>query len=75
MTFVTSRIVADALREVERIREGFVHGAAELADAPHLSHWTVEAQSAGLLYLIGEVSGHPLIDDGWCTTSAVLALT
>lgn len=74
MSSVSQKTLAAALKEVARIRTGFVPGPSELADAPILSHWVVETLPGGGLYLIGEVSGHPQIADGWCTTSAVLAI-
>lgn len=65
--------VAAGLREAARIAAGFVPGEAELAGAPLLSSWIVEVQPGGLIRLVGSVSGHPTISDGWCTTSVVLA--
>ena len=73
MTMLTDEAIAAGLREWTRIRNGFVPGEAELAGAPVLSHWTVEVLPGGLPYLIGEVSGHPQLADGWCTTSVLLA--
>lgn len=73
MSILTREIVAAGLREAARIAAGFVPGEAELAGAPLLSHWAVEAQPGGLVRLVGIVSGHPSIRDGWCTTSPVLA--
>ncbi len=74
MSALSQETLAAALKDVARIRTGFVPGPAELADAPILSHWAVETLLGGGLYLIGEVSGHPRIADGWCTTSAILAI-
>ena len=73
MTILTQEAIAADLRELARIKTGFVPGEAELSAAPILSHWTAEVSSGGLFYLIGEVSGHPKLEDGWCTTSVVLA--
>lgn len=73
MTILTRDIVVAGLREAARIAAGFVPGEAELAGAPLLSNWAVEAQPAGTVRLVGVVSGHPFIRDGWCTTSVVLA--
>lgn len=73
MSTLTRETLDAALEEVARIRDGFVPGSAELTDAPLLSHWTAGAPPGGLLCLIGEVTGHPKIADGWCTTSVLLA--
>lgn len=73
MGTVTRETLAAALKEVARIRDGFLPGPAELADAPILSHWSVEPLPGGMICLIGEVAGHPKLADGWCTTSVVLA--
>jgi hypothetical protein len=72
MTILTQDAIAAGLRELARIKDGFTPGEAELSASPILSHWTIELSSGGLLYLIGEISGHPRLADGWCTTSAVL---
>lgn len=74
MSTLTREALEAALEEVARIRDGFVPGSAELADAPLLSHWTFEALPGGMIYLLGEVTGHPKIADGWCATSVVLAV-
>lgn len=73
MSRLSKQAVAAGLREAARLKAGFVPGETELAGAPLLSHWVVEPVSGGLVRLFGEVSGHPLLPDGWCTTSAVLA--
>jgi hypothetical protein len=74
MSSLSRETLAAALKEIVRIRTGFVPGPAELADAPILSHWTAETLPGGGLYLVGEVSGHPRTADGWCTTSVILAI-
>ena len=73
LTLLTEEAIAAGLRELARIRDGFAPGEAELADAPVLLHWTAEALPGGLLCLICVVSGHPLLADGWCRTSVMLA--
>lgn len=73
MSIPTKDILAAGLREAARIAAGFVPGETELADAPLLSNWVAEAPFGGNLRLIGMVSGHPSIPDGWCTTSVVRA--
>lgn len=72
MSTVTRETLAAALEEVARIKDGFVPGPTELADAPVLSHWSVEVLPGGMICLIGQVAGHPRLADGWCTTSVVL---
>lgn len=73
MSSLPKETVAAGLREAARIRSGFVPGEAELADAPLLSGWAVQPLAAGLVRLVGFVSGHPLLPDGCITTSAILA--
>lgn len=73
MSILSKQAVAAGLREAARIDAGFVPGEAELADAPLLSNWCAELQPSGLVRLVGIVTGHPFIADGWCTTSPVLA--
>ncbi|KFC68200.1 hypothetical protein FF80_01924 [Devosia sp. LC5] len=65
--------VAAGLREAARIRAGAVPGAAELANAPLLTGWAVQPMPGGLVRLVGFASGHPLLQDGCITTSAILA--
>lgn len=74
MSIATKDILAAGPREAARIAAGFVPGETELANAPLLSSWVVEAQFGGAAHLIGMVSGHPSVPDGWCTTSVVLAV-
>lgn len=47
--------LAAALEEVARIRDGFVPGPAELADAPILSQWNAKVQPGGMICLIEEL--------------------
>ncbi|MGB3337167.1 MAG: DUF6634 family protein [Devosia sp.] len=73
MSIANKEIVAAGLREANRIAAGFAPGEAELAGAPMLSDWAVEPQPGGIVRMVGIVTGHPSIRDGWCTTSPVLA--
>lgn len=73
MSVLPKETVAAGLLETARIRSGFVLGEAELADAPLLGGWAVQPFAAGLVRLVGFVSGHPLLPDGCITTSAILA--
>lgn len=41
MTILSDEAIAASLRELARIRDGFIPGEAELAGAPVLSDWTV----------------------------------
>lgn len=61
MGTLTRETLAAALEEVAR--SGTAPGPAELANAPLLSQWTAEALP-GMIYLAGEVTGHPKIDVG-----------
>lgn len=72
MSILTKEILEAGLREATRIAEGFKPGEAELADAPLLIDWAVEPLFDGLVRLVGQVRGHPLIPDGWITTSPLL---
>jgi hypothetical protein len=73
MSILPKETVAAGLLEAARIRSRFVPGEAELADAPLLSGWAVQPLAAGLVRLVGFVSGHPLLPDGCITTSSILA--
>lgn len=73
MSILSRETVAAGLREAARIRSGYVPGEAELADAPLLAGWAVQPMPGGLFRLVGFVSGHPLLQDGCITTSAILA--
>ena len=72
-TILSKEAIAAGLREAARIAEGHVPNDTDLTNAPLLSLWAVERQPGGMVRLIGVVSGHPSIADGWCTTSVVLA--
>lgn len=73
MSILTRQIVAAGLREAARVAAGYVPNETDLAGAPLLSGWAVEPQEPDLIRLVGIVTGHPSIPDGWCTTSIVLA--
>lgn len=73
MSILTKEVVVAGLREAARIAAGYVPSEADLAGAPLLSHWVIELQDHDLIRLVGVVSGHPSVPDGWCTTSIVLA--
>lgn len=73
MSTLSKETAAAGLREAARIRSGVVPGAADLAAAPLLTGWAVQPMPGGLFRLVGFVSGHPLLQDGCITTSAILA--
>ena len=74
MAILSKASVLAGLGEAIRIRQGHSPDATDLADAPVLSGWALEPISAGMVRLVGVVQGHPLLEDGSCTTSAVLAI-
>lgn len=43
----------------------------DLSSAPQLSDYTIATGPKGLLRLVGQVSGHPRLDDRWITTSPI----
>ena len=73
MSILSMEVITAGLREAERIKAGFVPGEAQLADAPLLTDWVAQPLPGGLVRFVGFVSGHPLLQDGWITTSVVLA--
>lgn len=74
MSILSRQAIAAGLREAGRIENGYVPTKADLTDAPILSDWMIEPLRGGLYRLVGTVSDHPSIRDGWCTTSPVLAI-
>lgn len=73
MSILSKKTIAAGLREAALIGAVGVPGAAELAGAPLLTGWIVQPMPGGLFRLVGFVSGHPLLQDGCITTSAILA--
>ena len=49
------------------------HVANKPKPGPVLRNWRRIAVDGGMAILIGEVSGHPLLGDGWMTSSPLLA--
>ncbi|HWV21799.1 MAG TPA: DUF6634 family protein [Devosia sp.] len=74
MSRLSRETLAVGLRAALRIQQGELPTEADLAAAPHLDGWAIEEITPGLSRLIGVVSGHPKIADGWCTTSVLLVL-
>jgi hypothetical protein len=61
-----------AIAAAQRLRDEHLPTAEELAAAPLLNDWLAEPLAERVVRLVGVVSGHPSIANGWCTTSAVL---
>ena len=59
---------------LRRIRDGDLPCGAELERLPLLDHWAI-AIDGPVRLLIGVVSNHPLLDDGWCTTSPLMFIS
>ncbi|MCF1742051.1 DUF6634 family protein [Paradevosia shaoguanensis] len=74
MSLLTRDTVLAGLRAARRIQQGHLPTQAELAAAPVLSNWVLAEEPGNLFRLAGMVSGHPLLADGWCTTSIVLVM-
>ena len=50
------------------------HDENEGNPGPTLRNWRRIVVGGGMAFLIGEVSGHPLLNDGWMTSSPLVAL-
>lgn len=74
MSILSRQAIAAGLREAGRIKNGYMPTKADLTDAPILSNWMIEPLRGGVYRLVGTVSSHPSIRDGWCTTSPMLAI-
>ena len=74
MAKLTITAVQEGLRAAIDIRNGNLPIEAQLDEAPVLSQWVLSEVGSGLHCLVGIVSGHPLLDPGWCTTSVVLVM-
>lgn len=74
MSPLSHETIAAGLQAAMRIREGELPTNADLAAAPRLEGWAIEEVLPGLFRLVGVVSGHPEIADGWCSTSVLLVL-
>lgn len=49
------------------------HVASKTKPGPELRNWRRIAIGGETAFLIGEVSGHPLLPDGWMTSSPLIA--
>lgn len=74
MSRLSSDIVSAGLRAAIHLKEGHLPTAADPQAAPLLSDWALAVEPASVYRLVGVVSGHPIIADGWCTTSVVLVI-
>jgi len=71
---LTRDTVMAGLQAARHIQQGHLPTEADLAAAPVLSNWVLADEPGNLFRLAGMVSGHPLLADGWCTTSIVLVM-
>lgn len=70
---IPAEVFDEAMCELARLNAGHVPSDSDLAAAPLLTDYIVE--SCGHLYrLYGVVKDHPVLDDGWCTTSPLIAV-
>ena len=74
MSRLSRETLAAGLRAALRIQEGELPTDADLAAAPRLEGWAIEEVEANLYRLVGVVTGHPTVADGWCTTSVLLVI-
>lgn len=73
MSRVSAKTLKRALRDWEKLSNGHSPSPEDLSDAPLLTDWEPRWTATGLMYLVGEVRGHPKLADGPCSTSLVLA--
>ena len=71
---LSNEMLLAGLSAAIKLSEGVLPTEAELADAPLLTGWVLGQEQGGYSQLGGFVSGHPILDDGWCWTSVVLYL-
>ena len=74
MVTLNREAVISGLRAAARIRAGVMPTESELTSAHKMESWGLEPVGGGLHRLIGVVSGHPEVPDGFCHTSVVLVL-
>ncbi|WP_332700989.1 DUF6634 family protein [Devosia sp.] len=72
MSRLSRQTAVAGLRAARRLHEGERPTNADLAVAPLLEGWALEEVAPGLFRLVGVVTGHPLLADGWCSTSVLL---
>jgi hypothetical protein len=74
MSILPRETVIAGLEAARKIKEGHLPTNEDLSDAPILADWALGDSSNDLVRLVGWVTGHPLLDDGWITTSVLLAI-
>ena len=74
MSMLTREAIAAGLRAAAKIKAGQLPTEEDLADAPALNGWAFRNAPDDLVRLVGWVTDHPLLEDGWITTSVVLAI-
>ena len=74
MNVLTREAVIAGLEAARKIKEGELPTEEDLANAPTLTGWAFSDKPNDLVRLIGWVNNHPLLGDGWITTSVVLAI-
>ncbi|MDT3687933.1 MAG: hypothetical protein RO009_23160 [Pseudorhodoplanes sp.] len=63
------------LNDLQKFASGWTPSADDLAQAPVLSGWMFDFYpGSDLLNLVGVVTGHPRLPDGWVTTSPLAAI-
>lgn len=74
MSVLSRDTVLAGLHAAQRIQDGELPTDAELTTAPLLTGWALQDDIGELHRLFGFVTGHPVLPDGWCTTSLILAI-
>ncbi len=74
MKRVSSKTLKRALKDWEKLANGYSPSLNDLADAPLLVDWEPRWTATGVMFLVGQVRGHPKLQDGPCSTSLVLAV-
>jgi len=59
---------------LQRIRSGDLPCGAELEGLPLLDHWAISIEGP-VRRLVGVVSNHPRLQDGWITTSPLIFIS
>lgn len=74
MSILSRETVIAGLEAARKINEGHLPTKEDLADAPTLAGWALSDQTNNLVCLVGWVTNHPLLEEGWITTSVLLAI-
>lgn len=73
MRRLSAKTLKRALKDWEKLASGHSPSSEDLSKAPMLTHWEPRWTTTGVMYLVGEVQGHPKLADGPCSTCLVLA--